>query len=163
MAKASKPIPEGFHSVTPHLVIRGAAAAIDFYKRAFGAQEIMRMAGPGGQIGHAELKIGDSIIMLADEFPGSPIRSPQALGGTTGTLNIYVPDVDKQYQQAVSAGATATMPVADMFWGDRYGQLTDPFGHVWSIATHKEDLSEQEIEKRAQEFWATMQAHKKSA
>jgi PhnB protein len=163
MAKASKPIPEGFHSVTPHIAVRGAAAAIDFYKRAFGAQEIFRMAGPGGVIGHAELKIGDSVIMLADEFPGSPVKAPQTLGGTTGVLNIYVPDVDRSYQQAVGAGAKETMPVADMFWGDRYGQVTDPFGHVWALGTHQEDLSETEIEERAKQFWAHMQSQKKTA
>jgi len=163
MAKTVTPIPEGFHTVTPHLVIKGAAAAIDFYKRAFGAQVVNRMDGPGGSVGHAELKIGDSIIFLADEFPGGPCKSPQSLGGTTATLHLYVPDVDASFKQAVSAGGRETMPVTDMFWGDRFGQLQDPFGHTWSIATRKEEVSPQEMEKRAQAFWAQMAAQKKSA
>ena len=161
MSKAVKPIPEGFHTVTAHLVIKGAAQAIEFYKRAFGAEALSRMDGPGGTIGHAELRIGDSIIFLADEFPGSPCKSPQTLGGTTATLNLYVPDVDASFKQAISAGGRETMPVADMFWGDRFGQLQDPFGHTWAILTHKEDVNPQEMEKRAQAFWAQMQ--KKSA
>lgn len=163
MAKAVTPIPEGFHTVTPHLVIKGAAQAIEFYKRAFGAEELFRMNGPGGAIGHAELKIGDSIIFLADEFPQSPCKSPQTLGGTSATLNLYVPDVDAAFKRATSAGGREIMAVADMFWGDRYGQLQDPFGHTWGIATHKEDVSPQEIEKRAQAFWAQMQTQKKTA
>ena len=162
---AKKSIPEGLHTVTPHLVIKGAAAAIDFYKKALGAQEISRMTGPGGMIGHAELKIGDSVIFLADEFPGAGNcpKSPQTLGGCTTTLNLYVPDVDASFKKAVSAGAKETMAVQDMFWGDRYGTFTDPYGHTWGIATHKEDLTKDEIEKRAQEFWASMQAERKSA
>jgi PhnB protein len=163
MTKAASPIPQGFHTVTPHLVIKGAAAAIDFYKRAFGAEVLSRMDGPGGTVGHAELKIGDSIIFLADEFPQAPIKSPQTLGGSTATLNLYVPDVDASFKRAVSAGGREIMAVADMFWGDRYGQLQDPFGHVWGIATHKEELTPKEIDERAQVFWAQMQAHKKSA
>jgi len=163
MAKAVTPIPEGFHTVTPHLVIKGAATAIDFYKRAFGAEVLARMDGPGGSVGHAELKIGDSIIFLADEFPGAPCKSPQSLGGTTATLHIYVPAVDASFKQAIAAGAREIMAVADMFWGDRFGQLQDPFGHTWSIATRKEEVSPQEMEKRAQAFWAQMQAQKKSA
>lgn len=166
MAISSKPIPEGHHTVTPHLVIRGAAEAIDFYKKALGAEEIMRMASPDGKIAHAELKIGDSIVYLADEFPNMGVaKSPQTLGGTTATLNLYVKDVDTSFQRAVSAGAKVNMPVADMFWGDRYGTLTDPFGHVWGIATHKEDLSAEEIEERARDFYASMaqQAQRKTA
>ena len=163
MARATSPVPKGFHTVTPHLVIRGAAKAIDFYKRAFGAEELMRMEGPGGAIGHAELKIGDSVVFLADEFPGAPSKSPQTLGGTTATLNLYVPDVDKTVQQAVEAGSKVVMPVADMFWGDRYGTVTDPFGHVWGVATHVQDLSPAEIEEGAKAFWASMQPHAKSA
>jgi len=163
MAKAVTPIPEGFHTVTPHLVIKGAAAAIDFYKRAFGAEVVARMDGPGGTMGHAELKIGDSIIFLADEFPQSPCKSPQTLGGTSATLHLYVPDVDAAFKRAVSAGGRETMAVTDMFWGDRFGQLQDPFGHTWSIATRKEILTPQEVETRAQAFWAQMQAQKKSA
>jgi len=163
MTKAASPIPRGFHTVTPHLVIKGAAQAIEFYKRAFGAQVMARMDGPGGGVGHAELKIGDSIIFLADEFPQSPCKSPQTLGGTTATLHLYVPDVDASFKQAVAAGARETMPVTDMFWGDRFGQLADPFGHTWSIATRKEILTPEETDKRAQAFWQQMQAQKKTA
>ncbi len=157
MAKTS-PIPEGFHTVTPSLTIKNAAAAIDFYKKAFGAEEIMRMNSPDGKVAHAELKIGDSIIFLGDECDMGFARSPQTLGGTTGGLCLYVPDVDKAYERAIKAGAQARMPVADMFWGDRYGNLSDPFGHVWALATHKEDLSEEEIEERAKAFYAKMNA-----
>ncbi len=160
MAISSKPVPEGFHTVTPSLIVRGAADAIEFYKKAFGAQELMRMAAPEGRIGHAELKIGDSIIFLADEFPNMGSKSPQTLGGSTGTLNIYVKDVDTTFQQAIAAGGKATMPVADMFWGDRYGTFVDPFGHSWGVGTHKEDLTPQEIEERAQAFYASMAAKK---
>jgi PhnB protein len=163
MAKAAKPIPEGHHTVTPHLVIRGAAQAIDFYKKALGAQELGRMSSPDGKIGHAELKIGDSIVYLADEFqmPNAP-KSPQTVGACTTTLHLYVPDVDAAFKQAISAGGKETMPVQDMFWGDRYGTFTDPFGHTWGIATHKEDLSKEEVEERAKAFWASM-AQRKSA
>jgi PhnB protein len=160
---AKKPVPEGLHTVTPHLVIHGAAAAIDFYTKALGAQELSRMTGPGGMIGHAELKIGDSVIFLADEFPGAPAKSPQTVGASTATLNLYVPDVDASFKKAISAGAKETMPVQDMFWGDRYGTFTDPYGHVWGVATHKEDLSQEEIEERAKAFWASMQSQRKSA
>lgn len=163
MSEAVKPVPEGFHTVTPHLVIKGAAEAIEFYKRAFGAEVVSKMVGPGGSIGHAELKIGDSRIFLADEFPQSPCKSPQTLGGTSATLHLYVPDVDAAFKRAVSAGGRETMAVTDMFWGDRFGQFQDPFGHTWSVATHKEDVSPQETEKRAQAFWAQMQAQKKTA
>jgi PhnB protein len=163
MALSNKPIPEGFHTVTPSLVVRDAAKAIDFYKKALGAQELVRMPGPDGKIMHAELKIGDSIIFLADEMqmPGSP-KSPQTLGGTTGTINLYVPNVDELFKQAVAAGGKETMPVADQFWGDRYGSLIDPFGHTWGIGTHKEDLSPAETQQRAQEFFASM-AQRKTA
>jgi PhnB protein len=160
MAISSKPVPEGFHTVTPSLIVRGAADAIEFYKKAFGAQELMRMAAPEGRIGHAELKIGDSIIFLADEFPNMGSKSPQTLGGSTGTLNIYVKDVDTTFQQAIAAGGKATMPVADMFWGDRYGSFVDPFGHSWGVGTHKEDLTPQQIDERAKEFYASMAAKK---
>jgi PhnB protein len=165
MTKAASPIPRGFHTVTPHLVIRGAAEAIEFYKKALGAQEIGRMQGPGGQIGHAELKIGDSIIFLADEFPGpgnSP-KSPQTVGSCTTTIHLYVPDVDSAFKQAISAGGKETMPVTDMFWGDRFGMFTDPYGHTWGIATRTQDLSKQEVEEASKAFWASMQAQKKSA
>ncbi len=151
MAKAAKPIPEGCHTVTPHLVIKGAAKAIDFYKKAFGAQEMFRMPGPDGQtLMHAEIRIGDSVIFLADEFPDMGAeRAPQSLGGTSVTIHLYVPDVDATFNQAVKAGAKPSMPVMDMFWGDRYGKVTDPFGHEWSIATHKEDVPPEEMGKRA--------------
>ena len=146
-----KPIPTGFHTATPYLVVNDAAAAIDFYKRAFGAQEIMRMNGPHGKIGHAELRIGDSVLMLSDEMPGSGMRSPKSLGGTAAGVFLYVEDVDSAFQKATSAGAKADMPPADMFWGDRFGKLTDPFGHSWSMATHKEDVAPEEMKKRMQE------------
>jgi PhnB protein len=162
MAGKVKAIPEGLHTVTPHLVIRGAAKAIEFYKNAFGAQELMRMQGPGGTIGHAELKIGDSVIFLADEFPQGQVKAPESLGSSSCVLNLYVEDVDKVYDTAVKAGGKAAMPPSDMFWGDRYGQLVDPFGHVWGVATHKEEVSPEETEKRAKEFWANM-AQRKSA
>jgi PhnB protein len=145
-----KPIPEGHHTITPHLVVRGGAEAIAFYKKAFGAEELGRSPGPDGMsIMHAGLKIGDSILFLNDEFPDMGCRSPQALGGSPITLHLYVKDVDAVFKQAVAAGAQVRMPVTDMFWGDRYGQVTDPFGHVWALATHIEDLTREEIEKRA--------------
>ena len=150
-----KPIPTGFRTVTPYLVVNDAAAAIDFYKRAFGAKEISRMEGPPGKIGHAELKIGDSMIMLGDEMPGSA-RSPHSLGGSPMGLMLYLKDVDAVFNQATSAGAKVDMPVADMFWGDRYGKLTDPFGHSWSLATHKEDVSHEEMAARMKEAMAKM-------
>jgi PhnB protein len=156
MAMKVKPVPEGYHTVTPYLVLRNATKAIDFYKRAFGAKEVNRMEGPNGKIGHAELKIGDSIIMLSDEMPGTGSRSPESIGGTAIGLFLYVENVDSVYDQAVTAGAKADQRPADMFWGDRYGKLTDPFGHSWSIATHKEDVSPEEMRKRAHEAAAKM-------
>jgi PhnB protein len=164
MPKSAKsPIPEGLHTVTPHLVIRGAAQAIEFYKKALGAQELSRMAMPDGKIGHAELKIGDSVIFLADEMqnPGNA-KSPQTLGATTTTLNLYVPDADATFKQAISAGGKETMPVADQFWGDRYGAFADPFGHTWGVATRKEELTKDEMDQRAKDFFASM-AQKKTA
>ena len=152
----AKPIPEGFHTMTPYLCIKDAAKAIDFYKRAFGAQEIMRMTAPGGKIGHAELKIGDSILMISDEFDFGAVRSPQTLGGTASSVFMYVDDVDKVYNQAVSAGAKSTAPLKDEFWGDRFGSVTDPFGHVWSLATHKEDVAPEEMKRRSVEAMAKM-------
>lgn len=164
MTQAKSPIPEGLHTVTPHLVVRNAAQAIEFYKNAFGAQERSRFEMPGGTIGHAELKIGDSVIFLADEMPGpAGAQSPQTAGTSTCTLNIYVEDTDKLFEQAINAGGKSVMPPADMFWGDRYATLTDPFGHVWSIATHKEDLTSAEIGQRAQEFFANMASMQKTA
>jgi len=157
MAGTAKPIPGGFHTLTPHLVVRNAAQAIEFYKRAFGA-EVRRVSqdSPDGKITHAELKIGDSILMLADEFPEANCVSPHALGGTPTILHIYVEDVDTAFSRAVAAGATVTMPLADQFWGDRYGQLLDPFGHRWSLATHKQDLTHEEIRKAAEAFFSKM-------
>ncbi len=149
MAKPGKPVPEGFHTVTPHLVIKGAAAAIEFYKKAFGAEEVLRMPGQGDGIMHAEIRIGDSHIMLNDEFPEFGKKGPLSIGGTPVTLHLYVNDVDAVFARAVKAGAKVTMPVADMFWGDRYGALEDPYGHHWSIGTHKEDLTPEECMERA--------------
>lgn len=158
----AQPIPAGHHSITPYLVVKDAAQAIEFYKRAFGAEELDRLAGPGGTgIMHAEIKIGDSHVMLSDEFPGAGCRSPQSLGGTTCQLFLYVADVDATYQRAVSAGAAPIMPVTDMFWGDRYGNLSDPYGHQWGLATHKEDVSPQEMKKRAETFCAQMAQDKR--
>jgi len=159
MPAKTKPIPEGYHSITPYLTLNDAAKAIDFYKRAFGAKEMMRMDGPTGKIGHAELKIGDSMIMLSDEMPGAGAKSPKSLGGTTVNIFLYVEDVDSVFNQAVSAGAKADMALADQFWGDRYGKVTDPFGHSWSLATHKEDLTPQEISKRAKAAMEKMGQH----
>ena len=139
--------PDGYHAITPYLIVKGGAKAIDFYKHAFGAQEIMRMAD-GDRIGHAELKIGDSMFMLADEHVEMGHKSPQTLGGSPITLLLYVPDVDKAFNQAVSAGAKSIRPVADQFYGDRTGGVEDPFGHQWYIATHKEDVSDEEIKRR---------------
>jgi len=154
MAKVVKVVPEGYHTVTPYLAIRDATRAIAFYTRAFEAQEITRMAGPDGKVMHAELRIGDSMLMLSEDSPESGCHSPLSLKGTTFTLYLYVPDVDTTFARAIAAGATAVMPVANMFWGDRHGQVVDPFGHRWSIATHTEDLSQQEITQRAQQFFA---------
>ncbi len=154
MAGKVKPIPDGYHSVTPYLVVRGAAKAIDYYRRAFGAKERVRMDGPGGKIAHAELDLGDSVIMLGDEDPGQGASSPQTIGGTAVHIFLYVEDVDATFQQAVKAGAKAVMPPTDMFWGDRYGKLTDPFGHSWGLATHTEDVSPEEMQKRMAQMYA---------
>ena len=145
---AVKPKPDGYHTATPYLIVQGAAKAIEFYQQAFGATELLRLDGPDGKIMHAEIKIGDSPIMLADEFPEMGIRSPQALGGTPVSLMLYVEGVDAMVAQAVAAGATIQKPVQDQFYGDRSGTLVDPFGHVWAIATHTEDLSPDEISTR---------------
>jgi PhnB protein len=146
---AVKTIPDGYHSVTPYLIITGAAEAIDYYKKAFGATELLRMPAPGGKIGHAEIKIGDSPIMLADEFPEMGYKSPQTLGGSPVSIMIYVADVDTVFDQAVAAGGKVQRPVKDQFYGDRSGTLEDPFGHVWHVTTHKEDVSVEEMERRA--------------
>ena len=155
-AKRVAPIPAGYHTATPYLTVRGAADAIEFYKKAFGAKEIMRLPVPGGALGHAEIRIGDSMVMLSDEFPTSATKPPAALGGTTGYVLLYVRDVDRAFEQAVAAGARVTMPLADMFWGDRFGTLVDPFGHAWGLATHREDVPPKEMAKRAQAAMAQM-------
>ncbi len=152
-----KAIPEGYRAVTPHLVVRGAARAIEFYKKAFGAKERGRSPGPGGLLMHAELKIGDSILMLCDEFPEMKRWvSPESLKGTTTALHLYVKDADAAFAQAVAAGAKVSMPLMDAFWGDRYGKLTDPFGHEWSIATHQHNYTAAEIQKKAEEFFSKL-------
>ncbi len=149
MTSRVKPIPEGYHTATPYLIIKDAASAIEFYKKAFGATELMRMTHPDGRVGHAEIKIGDSPIMLADEVPEMGYRSPQSFGGSPVSILLYVEDVDALFSQAVAAGAKVVRPVADQFYGDRSGGVTDPFGHVWYMATHKEDVSPEELRKRA--------------
>jgi PhnB protein len=154
-----KPIPDGYRTVTPYLTVKGAAHAIDFYARAFGAQEVERMTGPDGKsVVHAEVRIGDSLVMLSDEFPQMGSRSPQTLGGTTTSIFLYVSDVDTAFKRAVDAGAKAIMAPADMFWGDRFGKLVDPFGHEWAMATHREDLSPEEIRQRGAAAMASMGA-----
>jgi PhnB protein len=148
MDMAVKPIPDGYHTATPYLIIKGASKAIDYYKHAFGATELMRFAGPDGRIGHAEVRIGDSMIMLADEHPEMGAISPSSLGGTPVGIMLYVEDVDSMFQRAVAAGAKVERPVKDQFYGDRSGTLVDPFGHKWTISTHKEDVSEEEMHRR---------------
>ena len=145
-----KAIPDGYYSLTPYLVTHAAADAIEFYKKAFGAVEQMRMPGPGGKVMHAELKIGNSVLMLSDESPDRGYLSPKTIGGSGSSIMFYTEDVDATFKRANDAGATTEMPPTDMPWGDRMGNLRDPFGHSWAIATHKEDLSPEEIEKRMQ-------------
>jgi PhnB protein len=156
MPNKVQPIPKGYHSVTPYLCVNDAARAIDFYRRAFGAKEIMRMDGPDGKIAHAEIRIGDSNIMVSDEMPGSGCRSPRSLGGSTVNIFLYVENVDAIFNQAVSAGAKVDAQLSDMFWGDRYGKLMDPFGHSWSVATHKEDVAPEEMARRSKEAMEKM-------
>ena len=146
---AVKPIPEGYHSVTPYLIIKGAGDAIEFYKKAFGATELFRFSAPDGKVGHAEIKVGDSPIMLADEYPDMGYKGPQTLGGSPVSLMIYVEDVDVVFNRAVDAGATVKEAVTDKFYGDRIGSVVDPFGHVWHVSTHKEDVSIEEMQRRA--------------
>jgi len=153
---ATKPIPEGYHTLTPYLAVDDAAQAIEYYKKAFGAKERMRMDAPEGKIGHAELEIGDSVVMLSDPFPQASTRPPKELGGTSASVFMYVEDVDAVVKQAVDAGATVTMEVADQFWGDRFGTVADPFGHLWSIATHVEDVPPEQMAERAKEAMAAM-------
>jgi uncharacterized glyoxalase superfamily protein PhnB len=152
MQEQVRAIPEGFHTVTPHLLCAGALDAHEFYKKAFGAVEIGRMPGPGGKIMHAEIRIGDSRLMLADAFPEYGSNGPLALKGTPVFIHLYVNDADAVFQQAVAAGARPIMPLADMFWGDRYGQVEDPFGHRWSIATHKRDLTMEQMQEGMQQM-----------
>ncbi len=148
---AVKPIPEGYHSISPALTVDDAAEAIEFYKRAFGAKERHRMSGPEGTIAHAELEIGNSVLMLSDPFPHSTVRPPRELGGTSVAIVVYVDDVDAVFEQAVNEGATVTMALEDMFWGDRFGSVTDPYGHSWSLATHIEDVPPEEMEERSKQ------------
>jgi len=150
-----KPIPDGCHTVTPHLVVRGAGKALEFYKKAFGARELSCCCGPDGKsVMHAEMQIGNSHVYLCDECPEMGAKSPLAYEGSPVTIHLYVEDADAVFNQAVKAGAEVAMPIADMFWGDRYGALKDPFGHNWSVATHKEDLTPQEMQKRMAETFA---------
>ena len=149
MATTAKPIPDGYHTITPYLSVKGAANAIAFYQKAFNARELMRMAQPDGRVGHAELQFGDSHIMLADKFPEMGFKSPHSIGGTPVHLHMYVEDVDAVVGQALAAGAKLVRPVQDQFYGDRLGTVADPYGHVWHIGTHKEDLSLEELRARA--------------
>lgn len=149
MTTKVKPVPDGYHTATPYLTIKNAAAAMEFYKRAFGATELICHTDPSGRVGHAEIQIGDSRIMFSDEYPEMNVRSPQTLGGSGMAIHLYVEDVDALVKQAVAAGATLTQPVEDQFYGDRGGKLEDPFGHVWWVATHKEDLTPEQIQERA--------------
>ena len=155
--KKVSPIPAGYHTVTPYLTVNDGARALDLYARAFGARETVRMPGPGGKVMHAEFRIGDSLIMLSDEFPGmSTSKAPTTLGGTTGSLLLYVRDVDRAFRKAVDAGCTSLMPPTDMFWGDRFGKLRDPFGNEWSMATHTEDVPPKQMAERAKAASAQM-------
>jgi PhnB protein len=147
---ATKAIPDGYRTATPYLIVAGAAEAIDFYKRAFGATELLRMADPHGRVGHAEIKIGDSVIMLADEHPAMGYRGPRSLGGSSVSILLYLENVDGVFERAIRAGAKAQRAVTDQFYGDRSGTLEDPFGHVWTIATHVEDVPAEELQRRAE-------------
>jgi PhnB protein len=152
----AQPIPEGYHTVTPYLAVDDAAQAIDYYTKAFGAKEVVRMDAPDGKIAHAELQLGDSRIMVSDPFPQASTRPPSQLGGTSVSVFLYVEDVDAFVKRAVDAGATVTMEVADQFWGDRFGSVQDPFGHSWSVATHVEDVAPEEMAERAKQAMAAM-------
>jgi PhnB protein len=151
-----QPVPEGYHTITPYLAVENASEAIDFYQRAFGAQERVRMDGPGGAIMHAELQVGDSMIMLSDPFPQSSTTPPKQLGGTSVSIFAYVENIDDVYKQAIDAGASSLMEPDDMFWGDRFGSVQDPFGHSWTIATHIEDVEPEEMQRRSEEFFSQM-------
>ncbi|MBI1848893.1 MAG: VOC family protein [Planctomycetes bacterium] len=156
MASSTKGVPAGSHTVTPHMIIKDPGKAIEFYKKAFGATEIMRMNGPGGVVMHAEIKIGDSIVYLAGENPQYGCKSPQTLQGTPVSLHLYVENVDASFKRAVEAGATVQMPVTEMFWGDRFGKVADPFGHEWSIATRVKDMTPAEMAKAQEAFFKQM-------
>jgi len=161
LSVAVKPIPEGFHTITPYLTVRGADRAIAFYRKAFGAEVLGRMNGPDGKtVVHAELKIGDSRLFLGDEVPGMECSSPETLGGSPTGIYLYVRDVDETFRTAVAAGATVKRPVEDMFWGDRSGSILDPFGHKWDLATHREDVPPEEMQRRGQEFFKKMEGGK---
>jgi PhnB protein len=155
MPNAVRPIPEGYHSVTPQLTCRDAARAIDFYKNVFGATEIMRMPGPNGEVMHAELKIGDSRVMVNDEFPGMT-KAPEPATVHSSSVFLYTEDVDAVYNRAVQAGSRVDMPLDNMFWGDRYGKFTDPFGHQWGVASHVEDVAPEEMQRRSEEMTKRM-------
>jgi PhnB protein len=152
----AKPIPDGYHTVTPALTVKNGAEAIEFYKRALGARELMRFPGPDGRLVHAEIEIGNSRVMLGEEMPEQGCRAPGSVGVVSSSLYLYVEDVDKAFRRAVEAGARALMPPTDMFWGDRFGQVEDPSGHRWGLATHKEDPSPEEMARRQKEFFAQM-------
>jgi PhnB protein len=155
MSSQVKRVPEGFHTITPGLVVKEAQKAIEFYKEAFGAEIISVKTAPGGtKVVHSEIKIGDSRIFVNDEFPEMGSRGPQTIGGTPVSLNLYVEDADSMFEKAVAAGATVIMPLTDQFWGDRWGMVTDPFGHIWSIASHVADLSQEQIDKASEEFFS---------
>ena len=157
---AVKAIPDGYHTVTPYLFIKGAGAAIEYYKKAFGATEVVRMGGPDGKVGHAEIRIGDSFIMLADEFPDMKALSPQTIGGTPMLILLYVDDVDTVFKRAIDAGGKELQPLEDKFYGDRSGTLLDPFGHMWSVSTHKEDVPPEEMKRREEAYRKKMEAGK---
>ena len=157
MAKKAQAIPKGLHTVTPSLIVAGAAKAIDFYKKALGAEELMRFPGPDGKIMHAEIRIGDSVIMLGDEMPDQGAKGPKAYGGTSVSFFVYGENVDAAWKRAVDAGAKPVMPLADQFWGDRTGCLEDPFGHNWWLAQHIQDLTPEEIQKGSEAFASQMQ------
>jgi PhnB protein len=159
MPEKVKPIPEGYHSVTPSLVIKEASKAIDWYIKALGAQELYRMPGPDGRLMHAEIKIGDSIIMMTDEMPEMGGKGPQTLGGTPVSLMVYCDDSDALFNRAVGAGASVRMPLEDAFWGDRWGMVVDPFGHVWALATRKKNLTVEEMKRAMDEFMAKYKGH----
>ena len=152
----TKSIPDGFHTITPSLVVSNSKDAIEFYKKAFGANEIYQMPAPDGKIMHAMIQIEDSFVMMSDEFPTMGCKSPTSIGGTAVTIHLYVEDADQVFNQAIEAGAKVTMPIMDVFWGDRFGTVTDPFGHSWAIATHKKDVSPEEMKKASEEYFTNM-------